>query len=52
MINWVLMLAACCVGGYMMYMILEKEEERTVSYSRLKYQRIKGENPDIPVFKI
>jgi hypothetical protein len=40
------------IGGYLIYLVLQKEEERTVAYSRLKYKRVIGESDEVPVFKI
>jgi hypothetical protein len=39
------------VCGYMVYILLEKEEERTVAYTRLKYNRRMGIQ-ETPSFRI
>jgi hypothetical protein len=42
---------AAGVCGYMVYLVLQKEEERTVAYTRLKYNRRMGiQEP--PTFRI
>ena len=41
-ISFTLMATVCAIGGYMIYLILQKEEERTVAYTRLKYNRRVG----------
>jgi len=43
--------AAAGVCGYMIYLILQKEEERTVAYTRLKYNRRMGIQ-EAPTFKL
>ena len=50
--NWALVLTAMGVGSYLIYLIIQKEEERTVAYSRLKYQRVMGESTEVPIFRI
>ena len=49
--NFVLFATAVGICGYMIYIVLEKEEERTVAYTRLKYNRRMGIQ-EAPVFKI
>lgn len=49
--NFVLFAIAAGVCGYMIYLILEKEEERTVAYTRLKYNRKMGIQ-ETPTFRI
>lgn len=49
--NFVLFATAVGICGYMIYIVLEKEEERTVAYTRLKYNRRMGIQ-ETPVFKI
>lgn len=49
--NFVLFATAVGICGYMIYVVLEKEEERTVAYTRLKYNRRMGIQ-ETPVFKI
>ena len=51
-LNWSLVFLALGVGSYFIYLIMQKEEERTVAFSRLKYQRIVGESSETPVFRI
>ena len=47
------MLVGSAVGicAYMIYLVLQKEEERTVAYSRLKFKRSMGEESQVK-FKI
>jgi hypothetical protein len=52
LISWGMIAACLGVAGYFIYLILEKEEQRTISFSRLKYQRLVGESEEKPVFKI
>ncbi len=51
-LNWVLIAACLGVAGYMINLILQREEERTVNFSRLKHQRLMGESTEQPVFRI
>jgi hypothetical protein len=51
-INWLLIAGCVGVAGYLIFLILEKEDERTMNFSRLKYQRLMGESEEKPVFKI
>ena len=47
-VSFLMMAAAVGVCGYLIYLIMQKEEERTVAYSRMKYHRqmgIKEQNP-------
>ena len=50
-INTGMAMLAMGVCGYMIYLILMKEEERTVAYTRLKYNRKMGIQ-ETPTFKI
>lgn len=50
-INFFLGSVAMGVCAYMIYLVLQKEEERTVAYSRLKFKRTMGEETQIK-FKI
>lgn len=51
-VNGFLLAIAFSIGGYLIMRIVEKEEEKAVAFSRIKYQRIKGEYTEEPVFKI
>ena len=42
---------AAGICGYMIYIILEKEEERTVAFTRFKHNRKMGVQ-EAPTFKI
>lgn len=44
MINWVMFAVAVGIAGYMINTVLEKEEEKTVAYTRMQYNRKKGIN--------
>jgi hypothetical protein len=50
-INFLLVGSAMGVCAYMIYLVLQKEEERTVAYSRLKFKRAMGEDSQVN-FKI
>ncbi len=50
-INFFLVGTAMGVCAYMIYLVLQKEEERTVAYSRLKFKRTMGEESQVN-FKI
>lgn len=43
-INFFLIGTATGICAYMIYLVLQKEEERTVAYSRLKFKRTMGED--------
>jgi hypothetical protein len=49
--SFFLFVTAAGVCGYMIYLILQKEEERTVAYTRLKYNRRMGIQ-EAPTFKL
>lgn len=51
-LNWALIAACLGVAGYMINLILQREEQRTVNFSRLKHQRLMGESTEQPVFRI
>lgn len=51
-LNWILIAGCLGVAAYMINVILQKEEERTVNFSRLKHQRMMGESSEKPVFRI
>ena len=42
---------AASICAYMIYILLQKEEEKTVAYTRFKINRQAGKQ-DIPTFKI
>ena len=50
-VNFGLFLIAAGICGYLIYLIIENEEEKTVAYSRFKYQRKMG-TIDTPTFKL
>jgi hypothetical protein len=50
-VNFGMFSLAACICSYMIYIILQKEEERTVAYTRMKYNRQMGIN-ETPTFKI
>lgn len=50
-LNFLLFATALGVCGYLIYILLEKEEERTVAYTRLKYNRRMGIQ-EAPTFRI
>jgi hypothetical protein len=51
-ISWVLMFGCLGIAGYMISLVMEKEEERTVKFSRMKYQRLMGESEEKAVFRM
>ena len=51
-VSFVMMGVAVGVCGYMISLILEKEEEKTVAYTRMKYNRQKGIKEANPSFQM
>jgi hypothetical protein len=45
---------ACCLGvaGYLIWTIMEKEDERTIKFMKTKYQRRIGEDSETQIFKM